>query len=77
MNTSSIDDARAAKAHVVDLLRTTPGLTGVGITRIDKGYGVKVNLTAAPTKRLKLPDQINGVPIRFEVTGPLRKRAGR
>lgn len=77
MNTSSIDDARAAKAQVADLLRTTRGLTGVGITRIDEGYGVKVNLAAAPTKRLKLPDQINGVPIRFEITGPIRKRPAR
>lgn len=74
MNSSSLDSARAAKARIQALLDGMPELAGVGITRVDDGYGVKVNLSKAPTRSLGIPDQIDGVPIRTEVVGEIRKR---
>jgi len=49
-------------------------VVGVGITRIDGGYGVKVNLREQPARGVELPQTVNGVPVRVEVTGPIRKR---
>ncbi len=74
MNTTSLDQARAAKPRVRDLLRGVPQLTGVGITRVGDGYAVKVNLSAPPNAELDLPGEIDGVPIRVEVVGRVTKR---
>ena len=47
-------------------------IVGIGITRIDDSYAVKVNLAMQPPRELKLPASINGVPLCFEVTGTPR-----
>jgi hypothetical protein len=49
-------------------------VTGVGITRVGEGYGVKVNLGAAPEEGTELPEAVDGVPVRVEVVGEVRKR---
>ncbi len=49
-------------------------LAGVGITRIGEGYGLKINLEEAPAKNAPLPADIDGVPVRIEVVGPIKKR---
>jgi hypothetical protein len=45
----------------------------VGITRIGGGYGVKVNLDIPPDPEIDLPETIDGVPVRVEVVGKIRK----
>ncbi|MBI2431561.1 MAG: hypothetical protein HYV26_01675 [Candidatus Hydrogenedentes bacterium] len=77
MNTCSIDKARAAKPRVQDLLRGVPQLAGVGITRVEKGYGVKVNLSAEPAAGVQVPTEVDGVPVRVEVVGRISKRGER
>lgn len=74
MNRSTMDEARAAKAVVEGLLRNAQNLVGVAATRVEQGYGVKITLSAALTGALKVPEQINGVPVIIEITEPLRKR---
>jgi len=49
---------------------------GVGITRRDHEYAVKVNLEAEPASDEELPDQIDGVPVVVHVVGRIRKQAG-
>jgi hypothetical protein len=48
-------------------------VVGVGITRADHGYAVKVNLQAPPPEGTTLPDVVDGVPVRVEVVGAVRK----
>jgi hypothetical protein len=71
---ATLEQARAAKAIAMDRLsrRGISGIVGVGITRVDTSYAVKVNLGAQPAKGTQLPTNIDGVPLRFEVTGTLR-----
>jgi hypothetical protein len=74
MNPSTLDEARAAKARALDEFGRKASVVGVGITRIDGGYGVKVNLEAPPAPDTELPGTIDGVPVRVEVVGKIRKR---
>ncbi|MBI2425189.1 MAG: hypothetical protein HYV27_20350 [Candidatus Hydrogenedentes bacterium] len=77
MNTTSLEQARAAKPRVRDLLRGVPQLTGVGITRVGEGYAVKVNLSGPSDAGAALPSEIDGVPIRVEIIGTVTKRTVR
>ena len=56
MNPTTLDEARAAKARALDEFRRKASVVGVGITRIDGGYGVKVNLDSPPAPETKLPE---------------------
>lgn len=62
----------AAKKAFADL---EVEVVGVGVTRVDvsPGYGVKVNIRAAPAEGVVLPVEIEGVPVRVEVVGRIRK----
>ena len=74
MKSCTIEKARSAKARVAEMLRDERGLTGVGITRVGKGYAVKVNLSAALGAGHEIPPEVDGVPIRVEITGRVRAR---
>ncbi len=74
MNTTTLEQARAAKPRVHELLRDVLPLAGVGITRVGEGYAVKVNLSETSRDGIDLPTEVDCVPIRFEVVGPVRKR---
>jgi hypothetical protein len=74
MKTTGLDEARAAKERAKALFAGKAPVVGIGITRVGDGYGVKVNLGAPPAADANLPDSIDGVPIRVEVVGPIRKR---
>jgi hypothetical protein len=74
MSGSTLDEARAAKPKALAEFSRSASVVGVGITRIDGGYGVKVNLSSPPARDAALPDLIDGVPIRVEVVGTIRKR---
>jgi hypothetical protein len=72
--TSTIDQARAAKHKALELFDQQEAVVGIGIARVGKGYGLKVNLQQPLAEQGALPQEIDGVPIRFEVVGPIRKR---
>jgi hypothetical protein len=73
MNACTLDQARAAKPRALNEFRRKTSVVGVGITRVGNGYGVKVNLAAAPAANVNLPDKIDGVPVCVEVVGKIRK----
>jgi hypothetical protein len=66
--------ARAAKARAKQRFSRYGNVSGIGVTRIAGVYGIKVNLACAPTTE-KLPTEIDGVPVKVEVVGRIRKRA--
>jgi hypothetical protein len=72
----SLDEARAAKAPAAEAFGRLAEVVGVGITRVGKGYGLKVNLSRQPRGASSLPSEIAGVPVRVEVVGKIRKRTG-
>ena len=70
---STIDQARAAKRKALKLF-DQQDVVGIGIARVEGGYGLKVNLQQPLAEQGAVPQEIDGVPIRFEVVGPIRKR---
>jgi hypothetical protein len=74
MNCSTLDDARGAKAKALRLFGDQAEVVGVGITEIDGGYGVKVNLRETPRRGISLPKSVDGVPVRVEIVGTISKR---
>ncbi len=72
----TLEQARAAKERVRGLCAKKAQVVGVGITRLGAGFGVKVNLASQPEAGVELPQEVDGVPIRVEVVGAIRKRAG-
>ncbi|MEI7687460.1 MAG: hypothetical protein WCL32_20825 [Planctomycetota bacterium] len=73
---TSHDLAQAAKAKAVRVFTDLVGAAvAVGIeTRGDEKFGLKVNLPAPPPAHVTLPQSIDGVPVRVEVVGTIRKR---
>lgn len=71
---STRDQARAAKARALAVFEQLVPVVGVGVTRVDAGYGVKVNLQTPPPEGVTLPDTVDGVPVRVEVVGVVRGR---
>jgi hypothetical protein len=71
---ATLAEARRAKDSVADLLQHRAEVNGVGITRLDDGYAVKVNLASSPEPDFLLPASVNGVPVTWEVVGEIRKR---
>jgi hypothetical protein len=73
MNEKTLDEARTAKAKALAALSQNRSVVGIGITRIGDGYGVKVNLAEPPAPDANLPETIDGVPIKVEIVGTIRK----
>src|SRR5207237_316247 len=59
-STPTLSRARAAKAEVAKRLAGHPLVNGIGIARVNGGYAVKVNLTAAVKNGM--PRSVGGVP---------------
>ncbi len=76
MAAATLEAARAAKPAAQEVFTAFGEVVGVGITRIGEGYGVKVNLRAAPAPGVALPTEVEGVSVRVEVVGVIRKRRG-
>ena len=70
----SLPKVRAAQRKVIAQLARVPEVNGVGISRDGDGYCLKVNLAAQPKRAVRLPQEIDGVPVRVEVVGPIRAR---
>lgn len=71
-NTTTLEQARAAKTKAATLLAALP-VVGIGLTRIGAGYGLKVNLSESAADNT-VPLHVDGVPIKTEVVGEIRKR---
>jgi hypothetical protein len=63
----TLEEARAAKTRAREMFRPLAEVVGLGITRIDGGYGVKVNLregtppdVAPPRERGRRPGSSRG-----------------
>jgi hypothetical protein len=67
----SLEQARAAKETA---LRRFRKLGAVGITRVHGRYALKLNLSVPLEPGVALPADIDGVPLRVEVTGTIRPR---
>lgn len=74
MKIIGLDEARAAKERAKSIFAGRASVVGIGLTRVGKGYGVKVNLDTPPASHSDLPETIDGVPVRIEVIGPIRPR---
>lgn len=70
----SLEEARAAKKPAQDIFERLGQTAAIGITRSGTGYGLKINLQQAFPKNMEVPEEIEGVPIKIEVVGPVRKR---
>ena len=71
---ATIDEARAAKARALEIFRRLGAVASVGITRVEDGYGLKVNLRAPLRPGVSPPTTVEGVPVDVEVVGAVRPR---
>jgi hypothetical protein len=69
----TISDARASKDLAKQRLSTIRGIVGIGLTRRELGYAVKINLDR-PVKPGTIPQELNGVPIVTEVVGHISRQ---
>ncbi|PYQ23926.1 MAG: hypothetical protein DMF81_07210 [Acidobacteria bacterium] len=76
---ATLDQARAARQAALDRLAADRGGTlRVNLARTkDGGWALKVNLEAAAPAGTALPEEISGVPVRYEVVGRVRARTAR
>lgn len=74
MDDASLERARAAKGHALKLFSKLGDVVGIGLTRIDDQYGLKVNLSSTPKDLSLLPREVDGVRVKVEVVGTIRKR---
>ncbi len=72
---ASLDEARIAKEKAKHAFRYLGTIRGVGITRKEGSYAVKVNLEHAPDPEASLPVEIDGVPIVVHVVGAIHKQS--
>jgi hypothetical protein len=72
---TTLEDARVAKTKVAKLLAKHPLVNGVGLIRVGGGYGVKVNLLRPAPDVESLMTEVDPVPVRVEVVGPIAKRS--
>jgi hypothetical protein len=70
----SLEKAEAAKQSALQLFGTIGKIVGVGITRVDGEYAVKVNLSEPVEPGTALPTEIEGVRVRVEITGVIQAR---
>jgi hypothetical protein len=73
---ATLEQARAAKGQLAEDLRSESIVNGIGIARVDHGFGVLVNLRE-PAPWLDIPSQLDGVPVVVEVVGRIVPRQPR
>ena len=70
----TLEMARAAKDEAHGVFARLAAVTGIGITRVGSGYGLKINLARVPDGGQALPAEVQGVPVKIEVVGGIKKR---
>jgi hypothetical protein len=68
---TGIERARAVKATLAEQLAGDARVNGLGLTRTESGWAVKVNLVRAAPE-LDLPPEIDGVEVRTHVVGTIK-----
>ncbi len=71
---TGLDAARAAKAKVGELFADLAVVNGIGITRDQGEYAVKVNCESLKVPNTKLPQTIDGVSVIVKVVGSINKQ---
>ena len=71
----TLEKARAAKEEAHGVFARLATVAGIGVTRVGRGYGLKINVESAPAGKRALPTEVRGVPVRIEVVGAVRKQA--
>jgi hypothetical protein len=75
---ATIAQARKVKEKVMALIAANlslkNALTGIGISTIDSGYGVKVNFANEVADQRKLPGTLDGVPLVITIVGRVSKQ---
>jgi hypothetical protein len=74
MKVATLSEARAAKEKLLRTVAKRREVNGVGITRAQRGYAIKLNLSEDVPGN-DLPSEVDGVPVRVEVVGSISKRA--
>ena len=68
------DKALSAKSKYSEMLMNNPAVVGVGVERDGGGqFFIKVHLSTE--RPADLPSELDGVPVRTEVTGEYRKQS--
>jgi hypothetical protein len=74
MHGATLETARSVKSKALNVFGRLAEVVGVGITRVDDGYGLKVNLREELPLGKPAPRSIDGVPVVVEVVGRIRAR---
>jgi hypothetical protein len=70
----TLERAQAAKGTALRRFGELKLVVGVGITRVGGDYAVKINMSGPPGPDVEIPADIDGVPVRIEIIGSIRKR---
>jgi hypothetical protein len=73
-STATLAQARAAKHAAAAAFERFGDIVGVGIALMGTGYGIKINFRAPPRTDEKIPETVDGVPVKVEVTGTITAR---
>jgi len=69
---ATIETAREAKTLLRLRLGDETPVQGIGIERRGRGFGLKVGLERHAVSGTDLPDEVGGVPVRYEIVGKLK-----
>lgn len=70
MTKATRQEAAQAKEEVIRLMAADDNVVGVGLTKVDDGYAVRVNLHHGISH--PLTETARGVPVVYEIVGELR-----
>jgi hypothetical protein len=70
---ANLEQARAAKEHLLMTLKGRPDVRGIGIARAPDGYQLQVNLSRDSGS--DLPGAVDGVDVRVRVVGSIHASA--
>jgi hypothetical protein len=72
---ASEEEARAVKQRHSPAILHQPGVCGVGVEKDEAGnYFIAIHLdTDDPAVRARLPQQVEGIPVKSVLSGPFRK----
>ncbi len=74
MAAPTIEDARSAKAEIIEKLKDVKDFAGVGIGEHEGRFTVRVNWRNLP-KDVQLPDRIGDIEVTHHEVGTLRPQA--
>ena len=69
---ATLDEARAAKRKAGESLARLPQMCGIGVVRLRRGYGLRVNLAEGAAAET-IPETVDGVPVQVVVVGRIRR----